>query len=88
MKKHYVAMAGLRGYLPIYCEVFPNKEDARDSLEMIHELEGRELNELDKWNFVDLDLDTHGNEYAEIIECDCDNPQVHSEHEVDLEDFS
>jgi len=89
MKTHFIAMAGLRGYLPNYCEVFPSGQAALESLIDLHELEtdwNRRAELTSDW-FVDLDIHEHGNEYAEIVECNCPNPQEHSEHEINPDDF-
>jgi hypothetical protein len=89
-KPHYIAMAGLRGYLPQYCEVFPDKDGAIDSLVDLHELydSARAFeDDLRKNCYTDLDLTIHGNEYAEVQPCTCDSPQDHSEDDIDLEDF-
>ena len=85
MKTHYIAMAGLHGYMPQYCEVYESKRDAADALIDLHEAdESEHLTELLKYNYTDLELSEHGNEYAEIVECYCDDPQEHSEHEIDF----
>ena len=88
-KIHYIAMAGLRGYLPNYCEVYPSVEDAIASLLFLHEIQpGRtEEEDLVQSGFAGLDLQEHGNEYMEVLPCFCDSPQDHSEHEIDMKDF-
>ena len=83
--KHYIAMAGLSGYLPQYCDVFQDFDSAVESLCDLHEIpiSGTLASELANTYHVSLDLKKHGNEYAEIIECDCDTPQDHSEHPLE-----
>ena len=36
--KHFIAMAGLHGYLPQYCEAYPDYDDAVNGLADLHEL--------------------------------------------------
>ena len=81
--RHYIAMAGLLGYLPIYCDVFQTYEDAVDSLACIHELGRDRTRSLKRDGWLDLNLARDGNEYCEIIDCDCDTPQDHSEQPLD-----
>lgn len=122
--KHFVGMAGLRGYMPAFCEVYDSFESTCDSLIDIHDngwemLEGDEpgLSEADyggneelydaawvAWvlspmykalkefeeacgdlresGFAEIDLHIHGNEYMEVVECNCDAPWEHSEQSV------
>jgi len=79
VKKHYIAMAGLHGYLPQYYASHDTYEEAMEDLISLHEIEDRELKEeLKETGFVYLDIQYHGNEYAEIIECDCSiNLDIH-----------
>ena len=79
--KHFIAMAGLHGYLPQTCEVFGNKGDAVNYLVELHELPpfGRKAKELRKDSYTELDLHKDGNEYAEITVCECDHPEIHSD---------
>ena len=92
MKTHFIAMAGMRGCLPNYCDVYPDRESAIDSLATIHDMGDMEgsnecVENLEEYGFTDLDIHIHGNEYAEVIECNCPDPQEHSEHEIDPDDF-
>lgn len=85
IKRHYVGIAGLYGYMPNYCDVFRTKGDAAECLGQIHELSGRAIARLRRDQWIDLDLREYGNEYCEIIECDCNEPEIHSENgEVDF----
>lgn len=89
MKSHFIAMAGMRGYMPNWIDVYPSKESAIDSILWLHEIEDstEHKQELIEYGITDLDIHEHGNEYAEVIECNCPDPQEHSEHEIDPEDF-
>lgn len=84
---HFIAMAGLHGCIPIYCDVFPNYASAVESLAQIHELGKNRTRELRRNGYLELNLGRDGNEYAEISECSCDNPQEHSEDTIDLSEF-
>jgi hypothetical protein len=85
MPKHYIAMAGLHGYLPNVCEAFCTQTDAVDYLASIHELGVRRRRKLAKNNYLELNMHgshrppvpADGNEYCEIQECECDDPVVH-----------
>lgn len=82
MSKHYIAMAGLHGCLPNYCEPFRTKRAAIESLIDVHDVPryGRVARELrSRVGYAELSLPLHGNEYAEIAVCECDNPGQHSE---------
>lgn len=76
---HYIGMAGLRGYMPNYCEVYETRGQAADDLGQLHELSKRRIALLRRDGYCDLDLYTHGNEYCEIVRCDCNTPGDHSE---------
>lgn len=39
MRKHYIGMAGLRGYMPNLCELYPTFEGAVEGLLFIHDIE-------------------------------------------------
>lgn len=94
MTQHYVGMAGLRGYLPNFCELYDSFESACESLidmhdvgwEMVEEdvlpmtIEAFEGAEEDLHEFgsADIDLHIHGNEYMQVTECFCDAPWEHS----------
>ena len=88
-KKHFIGMAGLHGYLPNYCEVYPDYESAVDWLAFIHELGKKRTRELKRDGYIELNLKRDGNEYAEIVDCDCDDPSIHTENWDDCiaEDF-
>jgi len=82
---HYIAMAGLRGTMPNYCSVHPDIYGAVDSLLQICDPHSRKARlveierDLHDYHYVDLDLRTDGNEYAEITTCDCNTPWIHDE---------
>lgn len=90
-KEHYIAsIAPNGGYLPSTCEVFQKREEAIEFLAgLLYGLdtseEGLSLEEitaqLEEKGIYDL-----GNEHGSIEACDCDDPQIHSEEELDWED--
>ena len=71
MSTHYIAMAGLHGYMPQYCASCETYADAVETLAEVHDLGRRRR--------LELNLRRDGNEYCEITECDCDNPDVHND---------
>lgn len=79
-KTHYIAMAGLKGYLPNYCQAHNTRKEAVDDLCEMHELTLPRIKELRKYGYVDLNIHKHGNEYAEVTECSCDNPEQHNDN--------
>lgn len=70
-KTHYVGMAGLRGYMPNYVTVGETRGSVAEDLGFIHELSGRAIKRLRRDWWLDLDLYEYGNEYCEIVVCDC-----------------
>ena len=79
-KKHYIGMAGLCGYLPNYCHSYDRLSDAIDSLCNLHDNPRGMKSELRRNWYVDLDIHRDGNEYAEIIECNCNQPEIHNDY--------
>lgn len=84
-RKHYVGMAGLHGCLPATCSSYDTIAQAAESLGDIHSTDtGRHgsewvTNQLIRYHYVELDLHTHGNEYASIDVCHCDNRSDHDD---------
>lgn len=76
---HYVAMAGLHGCLPDYCQSFDNRGNCVDYLADWLDLDNIVKREFELTGYTDLSLLNHGVQYAEIIECDCDDPSVHND---------
>lgn len=76
---HYVGTAGVHGYLPNYCDVYLSLESAVDDLAIIHELGRQRTQELRKNLYIELNLRRDGNEYTEIIECNCNEPADHQD---------
>lgn len=71
-KVHYVGCAGLRGYLPSYqTGPYLYRGEIAQDLGDLHELSDRKIKQLRRDWYVDLNLYTHGNEYAEFTVCDC-----------------
>lgn len=77
--KHFIAMAGLHGYLPNYCEAFRSRDHAVSSLADTHELGRKRRADLKRDGTLELNLKRDGNEYCEIAECDCAEPWNHAE---------
>jgi len=74
---HYIAMAGLHGYLPQLVELCETREEAVDALAQVHELGRDRRRALKRNGYLELNLRRDGNEYAEIEECDCADPSIH-----------
>lgn len=80
-RKHFIGMAGLHGCMPNYCDVYASYDDTVESLCQIHDLGkySRFRKELKRDGTVELNLHKHGNEYAEVSECECNEPWIHSD---------
>jgi hypothetical protein len=86
---HYIATAGLKGFMPNVCELHDTHAGAIESMIALHELgeNGKRASALRKYDYVDLYYtDAHndenrdaGNEYAEVTECDCLFPEEHQD---------
>lgn len=86
-KTHYIAMGGLHGYLPSHCNSYESLQDAIESLCNLYELGRMRKKELSDNLYLELSL--HGrdfpylppdrNEYCEIVECNCNHPEVHND---------
>lgn len=70
-KDHWIGMAGLHGYMPSYYTVGATRGQCADDLGSLHELSGRKIKQMRRDNYLELDLYEHGNEYCEIVMCDC-----------------
>jgi len=81
MPRHYIAIAGPYGCLPNHCQGHRSRGEAILSLIDLHDLpeRGTKSIQLKVDGYTDLDLATQGNEYAEVTECTCDEPWVHSD---------
>lgn len=79
MAKHFIGMAGLHGCLPQTCDVYATAQDAAEALAQSHGRPKSWARYLAREGFAALDLKRDGNEYAEIIACDCNDPAVHSD---------
>lgn len=71
-RKHYIGLAGLHGYMPNYntC-AYDTRGQCADDLGSLHELSGRQIKQMRRDQYFELDLHIHGNEYCEINVCDC-----------------
>ena len=79
--KHYIAMAGLSGYMPSYCQSHDTIKNAIEDLASIHELSPNYMRKaMGSAHYMNLNLHKHGNEYAEITECHCNEPEVHNDY--------
>lgn len=77
--RHYVGGAGLHGYMFNYQTWGYTKGAIAEDLGSIHELSGRAIARLRRDQYFELDLHIHGNEYCEFSECDCGDPNLHSD---------
>jgi hypothetical protein len=84
MAKHFIAMAGLHGYLPSACEAAPTLAEAVGYLAAIHNLGKKRRKILKDDMYLELNfrptnpiIEDDGNEYCEITECSCNDPSVH-----------
>jgi hypothetical protein len=77
-RKHYIGMAGISGCLPSTCDVYETRTAAARELATIHDRGKNWAKRLARDRYADLRPE-EGNEYAEIVECDCDTPEVHSD---------
>jgi len=78
-KTHFIGMAGLHGCLPQTCSTYDNYIDAVEGLACIHELGKNRTRQLKRDGYLELNLHRDGNEYCEIEECYCDNPEQHND---------
>ena len=76
---HYIGMAGLHGCMPQTCGAYDTAEAAAESLGDTHDLGRKRRAELWRDWSIELNLKRDGNEYAEISECDCDDPESHND---------
>lgn len=78
---HYIAMGGLHGYLPSHCDVYDTWQEAVTALVDQYELGKKRSRVLARDLSLELNSKRDGNEYVEIVECDCETPEVHSDHQ-------
>lgn len=77
---HYVAMAGLHGYIPNVCESHDDYASAVDSMASLHELGRDRKRSLKRDGYLELNIQRDGNEYIEIEECDCNDADQHNDY--------
>jgi len=78
MATHFIAMAGLHGELPRLYTTCDSYADAVEFLANSHGLEGDRLHKFTRDGYIKLNLHYDRNEYCEIVECNCPNPECHS----------
>jgi len=79
MKAHYIAMAGLSGCLPNYCQGHETYGAAVEDLAAMHELGKKRRQALKRDGYLMLNIKRDGNEYAEVTECGCDDASQHND---------
>jgi hypothetical protein len=78
-RKHFIGLAGMAGgYLPNTCSVYESRREAAESLAALHERGKVWANHLARDGYAAL-RKSDGNDYAEIVECGCDNPESHND---------
>ena len=76
MAKHWIAMAGISGCIPSFCQSCDTKEDAIEVLVSLHpEIRGLQA-ELRRDHYSNRVV---GNDYASIQVCHCDEREVHDD---------
>jgi len=74
MDSKYVAMAGIHGCTPNHITECDTFDEAVDDLTMMHDLNAQQVRRLRTVGSVELDLQTQGNEYAEVTCWPSDGP--------------
>jgi len=80
-KKHFIGMGGLHECLPNTCDVYTSPAAAAESLGFVYDLSKRKIAELRRYWYLDL-----GSEVLEITECECDEPLIHSDSGMFMEE--
>jgi hypothetical protein len=75
-KKHWIAMAGIRGCIPNLCASCDTKTQAIEFLCEVHDNARGLKSDLQKYQYSEH---CPGNEYCEIVECTCNDPAVHND---------
>ena len=78
MATHFIATAGLHSYLPNFCTTCDTYTDAVEVLADLHGFGRGRLRKLKRDGYIKLNLHYDRNEYCEIVECNCPNPECHS----------
>ena len=78
---HFIAMSGEHGCIPDHCEWYPTFADAVNDLVSLFELGRTRKTNLRKYRSAELGPQ-FGAEYCEIVECDCNTPEIHSDSEA------
>lgn len=78
MSKHWIAMSGMRGYLPDFCCACDTLEEAVDTLGELHELTIPQRKSLRRVGLVDLH-ESQGGGIVEVMDCECEDMEVHND---------
>ena len=78
-KTHFIAMAGLHGCLPNFCASVDTLQEAVDCLADVHELGKARKADLKRSLYLEMKIKRDGNEYCEIVQCDCEHPEDHGQ---------
>lgn len=81
-KTHYILMGGLHGCIPSHCQAHTCLANAVDEAVLIYELGKGRARTLYRDLYLELNPARDGNDYVEIVECNCDEPWVHSEDDI------
>jgi hypothetical protein len=85
--KHYILTAGLSGFMPNYLAVHHSNKEAAECAREVLEIGTKKTTLLKRDGWVGLNMRYHGNEYAKITECDCDNMRNHFESDAEYQEF-
>ena len=76
---HYIACGGLHGCICTHSQAYDDYSDAVNDLANTYDLQKAEVERLAEEGYIYLSLQRDGNEYCEIIECDCEDPTTHDD---------
>ncbi len=91
IKTHFIAMSGDHGCIPDHCAVYPDIDSAVSDLVDMFGLGRTRAARLKADRTLELKPgigeDEFGAQYCEIQTCNCDNPAIHDENGIDLDDY-
>lgn len=81
MPKHYIVGGGLLGCLYSHCASFSTKTECYDYIASIYDLSPNYVARKMRQTGFRMDWfdGIHGNDYVEITECYCDDPDCHND---------